>query len=428
MNSLGDLARVTTATTGTGTLTLGAPVAGYLTFAQAGIADGTVVSYGIADGANSETGAGTYSGGTLTRSVYRSTGAGNTAPINLSGAAQVFVTALSADFLALAPLIDPVLQGNPRSVTPPAADNDTSIATTAWVTAKGYLAGNQPITLSGAVSGSGATAITTTLATVPIASGGTGSTTAPAALTALGAVPAAGGTMTGDLTISTGDLLIGSKNWPSIKLYANAATSAMMLGYKGVTLRWTLDLGNSAAESGSGNGGSDFAINRCADDGSFIATALSLVRASGDFAIGSSVATKPGGGSWTAPSDRSLKSAAAPWHTGLAEVLQLQPITYRYNNGAWNMAGMDYVGLDAADAAAVIPEMGRTVSVPADPGPGPHAPPPGGGPPGGVPPGHQTVEVAGVEAGPLLFALVNAIKEIAARLDRLERPHQAEAA
>lgn len=38
-----------------------------------------------------------------------------------------------------APLFDPVLTGNPRSVTPPLADNDTSIATTAFVKAQGYL-------------------------------------------------------------------------------------------------------------------------------------------------------------------------------------------------------------------------------------------------------------------------------------------------
>jgi hypothetical protein len=97
-NKLLDLARVTTATTGTGTITLGPAVSGFLTFAQAGAADGDVVTYGIADGANCEIGYGVYtaSGTTLTRNVYRSTGAGNTAPISLSGSAQVFVT-LSAE-------------------------------------------------------------------------------------------------------------------------------------------------------------------------------------------------------------------------------------------------------------------------------------------------------------------------------------------
>lgn len=39
-------------------------------------------------------------------------------------------------------------------------------------------------------------------AALPVANGGTGSTSAPNALTALGAVPAAGGTVTGDITRS----------------------------------------------------------------------------------------------------------------------------------------------------------------------------------------------------------------------------------
>lgn len=48
-----------------------------------------------------------------------------------------------------------------------------------------YLTGNQSITVSGDASGTGTTAITLTLATVPVAKGGTGGTTAAAALTNL---------------------------------------------------------------------------------------------------------------------------------------------------------------------------------------------------------------------------------------------------
>lgn len=94
-----NLARMTTATTGTGTITLGSAVSGFLTFAQAGVANGDVVSYAIADGANSEVGTGTYttSGTTLTRTVLASTNSGSA--INLSGNAQVIITALKEDIV-----------------------------------------------------------------------------------------------------------------------------------------------------------------------------------------------------------------------------------------------------------------------------------------------------------------------------------------
>ena len=97
MSKLFNLARMTTATTGTGTITLGSAVPGYLTFAQAGVANGDVVSYGIKDGPNSEVGTGTYtaSGTTLTRTVTKSTNS-NTA-ISLSGTAEVFTTPRAED-------------------------------------------------------------------------------------------------------------------------------------------------------------------------------------------------------------------------------------------------------------------------------------------------------------------------------------------
>ena len=93
-------ARMTTATTGTGTITLGAAVSGYLTFAGAGVANGDVVAYGIKDGANSEWGSGTYtsSGTTLSRTLTLST---TGSLLNLSGAAEVYITPRKEDLLSI---------------------------------------------------------------------------------------------------------------------------------------------------------------------------------------------------------------------------------------------------------------------------------------------------------------------------------------
>jgi hypothetical protein len=101
MPKLVNRAKMTTATTGTGTITLGSAVAGYQTFAAAGVANTNVVRYAIEDGSNWEIGTGTYSttGTTLSRTPTESSSAG--AAITLSGTATVFVTAAAADLQEL---------------------------------------------------------------------------------------------------------------------------------------------------------------------------------------------------------------------------------------------------------------------------------------------------------------------------------------
>jgi len=96
--SLYNLARMTTGTTGAGTITLGSAVSGFLSFSAAGVSDGETVTYAIQDGTASEIGRGVYtaSGTTLTRSVLKSTN--SNAAISLSGSAQVFITAAAEDF------------------------------------------------------------------------------------------------------------------------------------------------------------------------------------------------------------------------------------------------------------------------------------------------------------------------------------------
>jgi hypothetical protein len=111
MPKLYNLARMTTATTGTGTMTLGVAVSGFLTFANAGVANGDVVFYGIKDGANSEVGWGTYtsSGTTLARNVVKSTNSNSA--ISLSGSAEAYITSVAGDGGDLLPGFDHPLRG-----------------------------------------------------------------------------------------------------------------------------------------------------------------------------------------------------------------------------------------------------------------------------------------------------------------------------
>jgi len=98
MTKLVNRAKMTTATTGTGAITLGSAVDGYQTFAAAGVADGDVVRYVIEDGTDWEIGTGTYtaSGTTLSRTVDESSNSDNA--LNLTGNAAVYVSAIDADF------------------------------------------------------------------------------------------------------------------------------------------------------------------------------------------------------------------------------------------------------------------------------------------------------------------------------------------
>ena len=98
MVKLVNRAKMTTATTGTGTITLGSAVDGFQTFTAAGVSDGDTVRYCIEDGTSSfELGSGVFtaSGTTLTRVVSESSNSDNA--ISLSGDAIVFITAIAAD-------------------------------------------------------------------------------------------------------------------------------------------------------------------------------------------------------------------------------------------------------------------------------------------------------------------------------------------
>jgi len=92
---------MTTATTGTGTLTLGTAVAGFQTFAAAGVPNAATVAYIIEDGDAWEVGTGVYStsGTTLTRVVEESSNAD--AALNLTGSAEVFIGLTAAAIAAI---------------------------------------------------------------------------------------------------------------------------------------------------------------------------------------------------------------------------------------------------------------------------------------------------------------------------------------
>lgn len=141
MGKLVNLARMTTATTGTGDITLGSAVAGFLSFAAAGVSDADVVTYAISDGSASEIGTATYvASGTQiqTRTVLKSTN--GDAAINLSGTAEVMITVSAEDVLnktttAAQTIASPLSVGTSNAVTAGTIElghaSDTTIARSA---------------------------------------------------------------------------------------------------------------------------------------------------------------------------------------------------------------------------------------------------------------------------------------------------------
>jgi hypothetical protein len=241
-------------------------------------------------------------------------------------------------------------------------------------------------------------------------------------------VSKAGDTMTGGLVINV------AGNNATMALARQAGFGADLYGQTGVSGRWLLRLGDTTAETGT-NAGSNLVIFRYTDAGTIIDAPFTITRANGLVTIaynlsasnvtaGNYTATvnayKPGGGAWADSSDIRIKNVQDEYKRGLDDIAKLRPVVYTYKgndthdapdatktapypNSSHAQPAADerrFAGLIAQEVETALPEMVTLTSAYID----------------GVPVDDMRV----LDTTPLIFALVNAVKELKARIEVLE--------
>lgn len=356
-----------------------------------------------------------------------------------------------------APLASPGFTGTPNAPTPAAASNDTSLATTFYVTraVATITAGGPWLSLTGGAT-SGAVAINMTLPP----GGNAGNLIAAGALstrnyighnTYLNAAGAAWLHMTGTGTagVFSYDSAANNFTWytaPNAALGA-ALTLTQRMALSGTGNLQIASLGAGSVVPPSAQAGTCFAGIYSAGGniaqngyynganwvhwvtgmmglisfdtsggGWYIQTAASgavdtvatpvnkwQLDVSGNMVIAGTTAYKVGGGTWTDSSDIRVKQAVADYSTGLQAVLALQPRTWQFNGkGETPDDGKIYIGLVADEAETIMPEMIGTREVLFDPGDA------------------AKTAIKTLDATALIYALVNSIKELETRLAKLE--------
>jgi hypothetical protein len=150
--------------------------------------------------------------------------------------------------------------------------------------------------------------------------------------------------------------------------------------------------------------GDVFTLGRIAPGGTLTGTPMQTIDASGNLTIVGATATKASGTTWANPSDERMKRDVADYGTGLAAITQLRPVSFKYN-GQFGSVDDDRLcyGFVAQEVEPVMPEcVGERDYFPL----GPDNP--------------TATRIKTLDQSNMILALVNAVKELAARVQALE--------
>lgn len=124
--------------------------------------------------------------------------------------------------------------------------------------------------------------------------------------------------------------------------------------------------------------------------------------------VGGTAAKNTPGNTWISTSDARVKDDVSDFTAGLDAVRKVRPVRYAYNGKAGTEAGAKGIGVIGQEIETVLPEAIRRVVT-------------------DLPePGLEGLRL--YDSDPLLYALVNAVKELAERLDRIEERQSSAAA
>lgn len=272
------------------------------------------------------------------------------------------VTMTTADVTGAggAPLASPTFTGIPAAPTMTAGNNSTALATTAFVTTA---TGNYLPLTGGALSGP---------------------------LTVTGAVTASG-TVTGNYVTAT----------------ASVTALAVYAGQPTVTDYYMATSGNLRSINFQGVGVYAIQLDTSTGIFNFIgnSTSAATMKYDGTFQVFNTNATKPGGGSWVAPSDIRIKNIVGGYDRGLDDILRLNPVVYEYkgNNPSTKLIAADrrrFVGLVAQDVENVFPDMVMKVDSEID--------------------GKPVSDMRNMDITELTFAMINAFRTLSERVAVLE--------
>jgi len=162
------------------------------------------------------------------------------------------------------------------------------------------------------------------------------------------------------------------------------------------------------------------------DAGAYLGGGMHMYRSTGVTTFSHDTIYKPSGGSFTAGSDLRIKTVTGEYKSGLAQLLELRPVTYRYKGNDTKFdptedeeemrsygapfktsmhhtaatEGTEYIGLVAQQAELSFPEcVSRTT---------------------GYIDGEKVDDLRTLDNTPLLYALINAVQELDSRLKALE--------